>query len=307
MSSELTPHEAVLQKKIDCLSRFLENGGDVNLRDYSNSTPLHIAAYEGNVEAVSILIEHGAKVNLHDNSRRTPLVLAVLEAQADVVQLLLDNLAAKNWIQEDTNRTLLHLAVIKPHVPNVQMIQMLLDAGMKLGEQDKDHWTALDHAISLKLFDVTKCLLQAGALKHESEEWVLRQAIKADDLEIVRLLIDEFEVSAIKDYVWQEKWVDSELPALYWEEPIHLASQTGNVEIAKFLLSRGASPNALSSVDTPPLYLALANLADEDAYPVAAVLLEAGADPSLLDMDHGAFRTLGKPIRDLLDSYRNRQ
>jgi ankyrin repeat protein len=44
----------VMEGKDDLLQRFLMAGADVNIGDYDNRTPLHIAAAEGNLKIVSI-------------------------------------------------------------------------------------------------------------------------------------------------------------------------------------------------------------------------------------------------------------
>jgi ankyrin repeat protein len=51
----------------------IEHGADVNAKDKSHSTPLHLASSKGSYEIVELLIEHGADVSAQDESDRTPL------------------------------------------------------------------------------------------------------------------------------------------------------------------------------------------------------------------------------------------
>ena len=59
------------------LKKFLENGANVNVRDYDGRCALHIAAADGNLEAVNMLLEHGAIPNTKDRYQMTPLMEAL--------------------------------------------------------------------------------------------------------------------------------------------------------------------------------------------------------------------------------------
>lgn len=51
----------------------LEDGANVESRDYSNRTALHVAACEGHANVVQLLLEHGARVDVRDKWGSTPL------------------------------------------------------------------------------------------------------------------------------------------------------------------------------------------------------------------------------------------
>lgn len=69
----------------------IENGADVNAKDESCSTPLHLAS-SGSCETMGILIEHGADVTAKDRSDRTPMHLALSRVCPTTASLLIGTL-----------------------------------------------------------------------------------------------------------------------------------------------------------------------------------------------------------------------
>lgn len=54
----------------------IENGADINTRDESDSTPLHLASSVGSFDTVQLLIDHGADLDAKDNTGQTPYQVA---------------------------------------------------------------------------------------------------------------------------------------------------------------------------------------------------------------------------------------
>ena len=67
----------------------LEAEADLNTRDKSDSTPLHLAAGMGTPEAVAVLLEAGADLNARDDYDRTSLHLASRHGTAETITALL--------------------------------------------------------------------------------------------------------------------------------------------------------------------------------------------------------------------------
>jgi len=68
-----------------------ERGVAAEIERLKECTPLHVAAYFGRARIAKLLIEQGADVNAKDFSGRTPLHLAALRHNARITQLLLNS------------------------------------------------------------------------------------------------------------------------------------------------------------------------------------------------------------------------
>ena len=77
-------------KRTADVEQMLANGADVNSKDKSGMTPLHIACFFGHIGTVQVLIRYGADVNAVDDKGETPLHLAAEGGWPEVIQLLLD-------------------------------------------------------------------------------------------------------------------------------------------------------------------------------------------------------------------------
>ena len=67
----------------------IANGANVNTKDSSGRTPLHLAASSGCREVAVLLITEGADVNAKDNYTRTPLYAAAVLGRKEVAALLI--------------------------------------------------------------------------------------------------------------------------------------------------------------------------------------------------------------------------
>lgn len=73
---------------LDAMLRMVEGGADVNISDYDQRTPLHIAASNDNSLVVQFLLTHGADKEKKDRWERTPLEEAMRSESWKVVRLL---------------------------------------------------------------------------------------------------------------------------------------------------------------------------------------------------------------------------
>ena len=74
----------MIQKLVKCVS-------DVNVLDYDNRTPLHIATSIGNKEIVELLINNNADPYAKDKFNRTPIFEAEQRGYKDILKILKKN------------------------------------------------------------------------------------------------------------------------------------------------------------------------------------------------------------------------
>lgn len=234
-------------------------------------TPLMFAARENDLESARLLVKGGAEINAQAGDGKDALSLALFDGSYDVADFLIDNHANVN--QKDAQRfTPLFWAVDRrnmetaPNFPWMEtrdplpLIKKLLDAGadpnalinstprarMREGSPRIVYATALMRAALAGDVELAKLLLAHGADPHiisKDRETTLmaacgtgfingyhRQRTPAERLDLVKLLIDFGE--------------DVNAADNYGITPLMVAANLGNLEIVKYLVSKGADLGA---------------------------------------------------------------
>ncbi|CAN5667763.1 hypothetical protein BH23GEM9_BH23GEM9_30460 [soil metagenome] len=251
-------------------------GADPKAVDRNGWTPLHSASDNGHVAAARLLLDHDAAAGAQlYGSKITPLYLAAQANAATTVSLLLDYSADPNAPAQD-GRTALHIAAQRGYVAvaeallraetpcatdarvkgqcpihvaaengHAAVVRILLDSGADSNAKDGDGRTALHIAAAKGFSDVVRALsgrCDIAALD-ESGYWPLRAALRAGNVDMARLLIDELHASV--DHPRERDW-----------SLIHLAALSGSVSEGRVLLRLGADPNTRGTDEATPLHLA---------------------------------------------------
>jgi ankyrin repeat protein len=234
-------------------------------------TPLMFAARENGLESARLLFKAGADINAQAADGKDALSLAFFDGSYDVADFLIDSHANVN--QKDAQRfTPLFWAVDRrnmetaPNFPWMEtrdplpLIKKLLDAGadpnalinstprarMREGSPRLVYATALTRAALAGDVELARLLLAHGADPHiisKDRETTLmaacgtgfingyhRQRSPADRLELVKLLIEMGE--------------DVNAADNYGITPLMVAANLGDIEIVKYLISKGADLGA---------------------------------------------------------------
>ena len=150
------------------LEAIIEKGADINLKNSSKQTALHIACYYNNIEAAKTIIEAGADLDLQDNNYNTPM-LAACTASPELVSAML----SKGADPKSTNRqgqTALHLACQASYPQSVwdsdlgfRTFEQLLSKFDDVNLKDKQKMTPLALAVFTQSPKQVKALIDRGA------------------------------------------------------------------------------------------------------------------------------------------------
>jgi ankyrin repeat protein len=238
-------------KKI--LSRYLilslECGVDGNVHDMYETILLHSASWQGTPEMVETLLNRGLKLNAKNLWGETVLHSVSRGKQGSqggvrVAKLLLERGVDVNTQRKD-HQTPLHFA---SYHGNVEIVRLLLDHGADLEAAWGDKGEKPLHQVSYG--------------KYRSQR---------DGVRVAQLLLDR---GADVNTRHKDDWT-----------PLHHASYFGNVEIVRLLLDHGADhgaaeANAEGDFGEKPLHLVSYGeyRSQEDGVRVTQLLLDHGAD-----------------------------
>jgi uncharacterized protein len=274
--------DAAKRSDKDAIRSFIQKKADVNVAEGDGATALHWAAYRDDLEIADLLLKAGAKVNATNDLGATPLWAASQNGSASMVKRLLDAGANPN------------LALLAGETPVMvaarggyaAVVELLLAKGANPNGQGTRKQTALMWAASQKHPEAVKVLLAHHAdLNLRSDtynevmavpphgylpynltiphggETALMFAARVGDLESAKLL-----VAAGANVNDADAWGVSATT---------LAEHSGFGELTRFLLDKGANPNA-----APNGFTALHEAIMRRDEATIASLLDHGADPN---------------------------
>ncbi|XP_007894914.1 poly [ADP-ribose] polymerase tankyrase-2 isoform X4 [Callorhinchus milii] len=280
--------EAAKAGDLDVVKRLctLQN---VNCRDVEGrqSTPLHFAAGYNRVSVVEYLLQHGADVHAKDKGGLVPLHNACSYGHYEVAELLVKHGAVVN-VADLWKFTPLHEAAAKG---KYEICKLLLLHGADPTKRNRDGNTPLD-LIKEGDTDIQDLLSGDAALLDAAKKGCLARVKKLCTPDNVNCRDTQGRHST----------------------PLHLAAGYNNLEVAEYLLQRGADVNAQDKGGLIPLhnaasyghvdvaallikYIACVNATDKWAFTplheaaqkgrtqLCALLLAHGADPTMKNQE----------------------
>ncbi|XP_046487171.1 poly [ADP-ribose] polymerase tankyrase isoform X1 [Neodiprion pinetum] len=217
----------------------------VNCRDLDgrHSTPLHFAAGYNRVPVVEYLLAHAADVHAKDKGGLVPLHNACSYGHYEVTELLVKHGASVN-VADLWKFTPLHEAAAKG---KCEIVRLLLRHGADATKKNRDGATPLD-LVREGDQDVADLLRGNSALL---------EAAKKGNLARVQRLVTQDNINC-RDAQGRNS------------TPLHLAAGYNNLEVAEFLLERGADVNAQDKGGLIPLH----NASSYGHLDIAALLIK---------------------------------
>lgn len=146
----------------DCMYMLLSDDRTlINLKDYHESTALHLACESAQVECVKLLIEHNANVHAKNMKCQVPIHMAAKAQSVDCIDLLVKAGADVNAPDID-DRTPLHSAISVKTLNVCQAVDTLLGYQAKVNVQDHYGFTPLHIAALNEAPECVESLLAKG-------------------------------------------------------------------------------------------------------------------------------------------------
>jgi ankyrin repeat protein len=151
----------------EVVKALLTSGANLEACSLDGFSPLFTSALEGHQEVVKALLDSGASPETPDSMGRTPLTAAAFYGYPEIARTLLnfgaDALALTS--RRRAHATPIHYASERGHV---NVVQLLLDAGVDINIPASDGSTPLHYAVQCNHLAVIELLIQSNAqLSHQ--------------------------------------------------------------------------------------------------------------------------------------------
>uniref|UniRef100_H0VJD1 Transient receptor potential cation channel subfamily A member 1 n=1 Tax=Cavia porcellus TaxID=10141 RepID=H0VJD1_CAVPO len=251
----------------------------LNLMDNYGNTPMHWAAENNQVESVKFLLIHGANPNLRNNNMMAPLHIAVQGMHNEMAKVLIEHSSTNINLEGENGNTAVMITCTKD---NSEILEILLKKGAKLCKSNK--WG--DFPVHQAAFSGAKKCMEL-ILKFGEEDGYSRQChinfVNNKQVSPLHLAVQSGNLEMIKmcldNGAHIEKIENGKCMAL------HFAATQGATEIVKLMLSSySGNSNIINAVDgNHETLLHRASLFDH--HELADYLISVGADINITDSE----------------------
>ncbi len=140
----------------------LDNGADIESKTDLGETALHLAVLNEHENLVLLLLERGANVEAPMDNGSKPLYIAAIQGHIRIAKLLLRAHANPKSFNTKTLKTALDQAITNNHL---EIVKLLLDAGVDINILSPDGNTPLYLAATYNRIRIVEFLLEYGADK----------------------------------------------------------------------------------------------------------------------------------------------
>lgn len=238
---------AISNQNIELVEFLLRNGADVNGTNHDSFYPLEVAVLSGELRQVELLNEHG-KLN-YTRSDDFSLIFAAANGEYAVTEFLLKKGMKVNQLDEN-NSAAIHWAAQEGHL---NIIELIINNGGSIDLIDDSDQTALYIAAGNNNLEIVRFLLEHGAnpnLPIETSPVIIASSF--DGYETLEYLLSYGANIDAQD-------LDGRTALFY-------SIVRGNLEMSKYLLSKGSSTQmvdhtgiAITALENEELRLKLRN------------------------------------------------
>lgn len=195
--NQLLEQTVINSPNTDFISHVLDFGYELNYKDDSDNTLLHLAAISSYPQTVKFFISKGIDIEAKNNNDETPLFnAATFSDNIDVLQTLIDAGADKNVTSRNGENLLISAA---GYNSNPEVIKFLLNMGFDIESCNEDGFTPLLYATLYQSnYDIIETLVEAGAdikAKTDMGDNILHMAVQNECVDMVYFLRSLFLTS----------------------------------------------------------------------------------------------------------------
>jgi uncharacterized protein len=262
--------DAVMRSDRDAVRTLLQQKIDVNATQADGTTALHWAVRQNDLETAQALLRAGAKPDVATRYGVTPIYFAAENGSAAMLDILLRAGVNPNSANPGGETTLMTVSRIgKPDA-----VKLLLDRGASVNARESVRsQTALMWAVVENHPEVVKLLLSRGA------DINAQTKVEIPDGTSGQPEAKSGDIGAHGPGIYRGRAVPTPSGAM---TALHYASRDGNLQMARVLVDAGADLQRPAANGTRPLLAAIINNHIE----LALYLLEKGADPNTPDDFH---------------------
>ncbi|XP_017761435.1 PREDICTED: putative ankyrin repeat protein RF_0381 [Eufriesea mexicana] len=228
----------------------LSQGADINCRRSDYLTPLHIAIQHDDAELIELLCNQPS-INIEAKTiyGLTSLHKAVFLGCKNAIRKLLETNITINCI-DNLGRYPLHYAAFQK---DIESASLLLTNGAHVNVYDIFHESPLYTSVIRRPFlPMIKLFLSHGATvssaPHQTSLNLLLETI---------LYTWNIPDTQILDFLFQNKADVNTTDFIGLRTPLHIAAMTGNLELATYLIEKGADLNRKNRAGQTPMDVAL--------------------------------------------------